>query len=183
MYLSIVIHTDSVTGYDVRDTCAGLLILLGTTFVFIVELEDGEVSKRDTTMTFTTFVLFDLFNALSCRHNSRPVYELKWNSNSAFLVAVFLSLLGQLLVIYFEPLQNVFRTVALSANDLLFISCMASSMIVLDTIRKKCFASIFTEKLSAGANGGGGGLNNPFDTSVGSSKKKEELDNSQTQIV
>lgn len=30
-------------------------------------MSDGVVTPRDTTMTFTCFVLFDLFNALSCR--------------------------------------------------------------------------------------------------------------------
>ena len=30
-------------------------------------MQDGTVTPRDTTMTFTCFVLFDMFNALSCR--------------------------------------------------------------------------------------------------------------------
>jgi hypothetical protein len=47
---------------------------IGTLYVFVSEMKDGGVSKRDTTMTFTTFVMFDMFNALCCRHNSRPVF-------------------------------------------------------------------------------------------------------------
>jgi magnesium-transporting ATPase (P-type) len=154
---------------------SGLLILLGTTFVFVVELEDGEVSKRDTTMTFTTFVLFDLFNALACRHNSRPVYELQWNSNSAFLIAVFLSLLGQIAVIYFAPLQKVFRTVALSLQDMIFIVCLASSMLVLDTIRKKCFPGVFAESIAT-TTAGGDGAGLPLMSWNMSAVKKKELD-------
>jgi magnesium-transporting ATPase (P-type) len=46
-------------------------------------------------MTFTAFVMFDMFNALACRHNSKPVYELAWNSNGAFLLALAFSLGGQ----------------------------------------------------------------------------------------
>ena len=30
-------------------------------------MEDGKITPRDTTMTFTCFVFFDMFNALSCR--------------------------------------------------------------------------------------------------------------------
>lgn len=30
-------------------------------------MSDGKVTPRDTTMTFTCFVFFDMFNALSCR--------------------------------------------------------------------------------------------------------------------
>ena len=37
----------------------------GTLFVFREEGEDGKITRRDTTMTFTTFVFFDMFNALS----------------------------------------------------------------------------------------------------------------------
>ena len=30
-------------------------------------MKDGLVTSRDTTMTFTCFVFFDMFNALACR--------------------------------------------------------------------------------------------------------------------
>jgi Ca2+-transporting ATPase len=43
------------------------IIIVGTLWVFKRELSDNDVSKRDTTMTFTCFVFFDMFNALSCR--------------------------------------------------------------------------------------------------------------------
>ena len=128
-----------------RVVTSGIVILLGTLYVFITEMEDGEISRRDTTMTFTTFVAFDLFNALCCRHNSRAVYELSWNSNTAFLFAAGFSITGQLLVIYFPPFQNVFQTVSLSLWDLVYIITIASSIIVVDTIRKKFFGNYFAE--------------------------------------
>ncbi len=34
---------------------------------FEFQLNDNVITKRDTTMTFTCFVFFDMFNALSCR--------------------------------------------------------------------------------------------------------------------
>lgn len=33
----------------------------------LVQMEDNLITPRDTTMTFTCFVMFDMFNALSCR--------------------------------------------------------------------------------------------------------------------
>lgn len=116
-------------------------------YIFLHEMEDGAISSRDLTMTFTTFVMFDMFNALVCRHNSRIVFELQWGSNKAFLLALLFSLTGQFLVIYCPPLQKVFRTVALSLEDIMFVILMASSMIIVDSIRKKCFPNIFTEIL------------------------------------
>ena len=143
-----------------------------------MELEDGEVSMRDTSMTFTTFVLFDLFNALACRHNSRPVYELKWNSNTAFLAAVLLSIVGQVMVIYFEPLQRVFRTVSLSLNDIMFIVGLSSTMLLLDTIRKKCFPATFTESKASGGESVSFNFSSlvPMGGSSSTSKKKDNAD-------
>jgi Ca2+-transporting ATPase len=143
-----------------RVVTSGLLILFGTMMVFLAELDDnGEVTSRDLTMTFTTFVMFDMFNAYSCRHNSTPVTGLDspWKSNHAFLLALTFSLGGQLLVIYFPPLQKVFRTEALSVADLMLVVLLGSTMFVLDTVRKRYFAHIFTElHPGKGAAGTGG---------------------------
>eukprot|EP01040_Poterioochromonas_malhamensis_P012300 gene12300-13453_t len=139
-----------------RVITSGILILIGTMYVFIHEMEDGEISSRDLTMTFTTFVMFDMFNAYACRHNSRSFFEIHWNSNHAFLVAATFSLTGQALVVYFPPLQKVFRTVTLSFMDIFFVVILASTMLLLDYIRKRYFSDIFTEKVATLTNSGGG---------------------------
>ena len=126
-----------------RVLTSGFYILVGTMCVFLYTLGDKlEPSRHDLTMTFTTFVSFDLFNALSCRHNHRPIYELSWNSNTAFLVAIGLSIVGQLLVIYFAPFQKVFRTEYLEFNDLLHVILLTSTTLVLDTLRKKLLPGV-----------------------------------------
>lgn len=49
------------------------LILLFV-FFFPVQMRDNIITPRDTTMTFTCFVFFDMFNALSCRSQvSKPL--------------------------------------------------------------------------------------------------------------
>ena len=116
-------------------------IVSGTLFVFYQELErgnDGEyiVTRRDRTVSFTTFVLFDMFNALSCRSDTKSVFDLGLFKNKAFVLAVSGSLIGQLLVIYFPPLQNVFQTEQLSLYDLMYILIIASSVFVVDECRK-----------------------------------------------
>lgn len=132
-----------------RVLTSAILILLGTTFIFIHEMEDGEISSRDLTMTFTMFVMFDLFNAYTCRHNIRSVFDISFTSNTTFLAATVFSAGGQLLVIFFPPLQKVFKTVSLSLYDVTMLVSIASTMVVLDTIRKKYFARIFTEVVSS----------------------------------
>ena len=53
-----------------------------------------------------------------------------------FLLAVGGSLLGQMLVIYFPPLQAVFQTEALLLSDLALLACIASTVLIFDEIRK-----------------------------------------------
>lgn len=120
-----------------RVLTSACFIVCGTLYVFWVELSaDGTISKRDRTMSFTTFVMFDMFNALSCRSDDKSIFEIGILSNTFFVYAVGASLLGQLLVIYFPPLQATFQTEALTLGDLLYICCIASSVLVIDEIRK-----------------------------------------------
>jgi Ca2+-transporting ATPase len=51
---------------------SAVIIMLGTLTTYYREMSiDGEVTERDTTMTFTCFVLSDMFNALTCRSNTK----------------------------------------------------------------------------------------------------------------
>ncbi|KAH7274094.1 hypothetical protein B0J15DRAFT_385734 [Fusarium solani] len=111
-----------------RVLTSAAIITIGTMLIYRREMvADGQVTRRDTTMTFTCFVFFDMFNALSCRSESKSVLrgEVGLFSNNLFNWAVSLSIAGQLLVIYFPWLQETFQTEALGFFDLvrLFILC------------------------------------------------------------
>uniref|UniRef100_A0A665U715 Calcium-transporting ATPase n=1 Tax=Echeneis naucrates TaxID=173247 RepID=A0A665U715_ECHNA len=116
---------------------SALIIVCGTLFVFWRELQDNVITPRDTTMTFTCFVFFDMFNALSSRSQTRMVHEMGLCSNRTFCYAVLASIMGQLLVIYFPPLQNIFQTESLSIFDLLFLVSLTSSVCVVSEVIKK----------------------------------------------
>ncbi|XP_036394644.1 calcium-transporting ATPase type 2C member 1 [Megalops cyprinoides] len=121
----------------VKILVSSLIIVCGTLFVFWRELRDNEITPRDTTMTFTCFVFFDMFNALSSRSQTRMVHEMGLCSNRTFCYAVLGSIMGQLLVIYFPPLQKVFQTESLSIFDLLFLLGLTSSVCVVSEAIKK----------------------------------------------
>ncbi|KAI9692765.1 MAG: High affinity Ca2+/Mn2+ P-type ATPase-like protein [Bogoriella megaspora] len=117
------------------------MIMLGTLVTYIREMNDGIVTARDTTMTFTCFVLFDMFNALTCRSEGKSVLrgEVKvWgkDSNRMFNYAVTGSLIGQAMVIYLPMLQRVFQTEALFFSDIVWLLLVASSVFWLDEGRK-----------------------------------------------
>ena len=56
--------------------------------------------------------------------------------NRMFLYAVGGSIIGQLLVIYFPPLQVIFQTEALFISDLAFLLLLCSSVLVVDELWK-----------------------------------------------
>ncbi|KAK7830309.1 hypothetical protein U0070_018817 [Myodes glareolus] len=122
------------------------VIIAGTLFIFWREIpENGTSTPRTTTMAFTCFVFFDLFNALSCRSQTKLIFEIGFFRNRMFLFSVLGSLLGQLAVIYAPPLQKVFQTENLRALDLLLLAGLASSVFVLSELLKLC------EKFCSGA--------------------------------
>ncbi|KAI9868634.1 MAG: High affinity Ca2+/Mn2+ P-type ATPase-like protein [Trichoglossum hirsutum] len=115
------------------------IIMVGTMMIYIREMSlDGKITARDTTMTFTCFVLFDMFNALTCRSESKSVLrgEVGIISNKMFNFAVAASLGGQLAVIYLPWLQTVFQTEALGFLDLIGLVTVASTVFWVDEARK-----------------------------------------------
>jgi len=112
--------------------------MIGTMLIYIYEMTDGKVTARDTTMTFTSFVLFDMFNALTCRSEGKSVLrgEIGLFSNKMFNYAVAGSLIGQATVIYVPFVQKIFQTEALSLLDLICLIIVASAVFWVDEARK-----------------------------------------------
>lgn len=98
--------------------------------------EDGKTSPRDVTMTFTCFVFFDMWNALSSRSQERLIVDIGIFNNNVFWLAVALSVIGQLAVIYFPPLQYIFQTEALTFGDLAGLLLITSSVFFVIEVRK-----------------------------------------------
>ncbi|KAM4833675.1 calcium-transporting ATPase type 2C member 2 [Thomomys bottae] len=126
-------------GLVLRVLMSAAIIISGTLFIFWKEIpEDKASTPRTTTMTFTCFVFFDLFNALSCRSQTKLISELGFLRNHMFVYSVLGSVLGQLAVIYVPPLQKVFQTEGLGALDLLLLTGLASSVFIFSELLKLC---------------------------------------------
>lgn len=114
---------------------SAVMIIVGTLYIFVKEMTDNEITARDTTMTFTCFVLFDMFNALSCRHYSKSIFKIGLK-NLMFNLAVLGSLFGQLCAIYVPFFQGIFQTEALYFSDLVHLVLLCSTVFIGDEIRK-----------------------------------------------
>lgn len=137
-----------------RVLTSATVIMTGTLGIYYREMSsDNTVTARDTTMTFTCFVFFDMFNALTCRSEGKSILrgDLALTGNRMFNFAVGGSLLGQLAVIYVPFFQRIFQTEALGLRDLGVLAALTSSVFWIDEARK------YWRARSRGTRGLGGG--------------------------
>jgi P-type Ca2+ transporter type 2C len=88
----------------------------------------GGDPERWKTMVFTTLCLSQMGHAMAVRSNSRLTIELNPFSNPFILLAVGLTSILQLLLVYVEPLRAFFGTHYLSLTELGV--CLGTSMLV-----------------------------------------------------
>ena len=86
--------------------------------------------ERWKTMVFTTLCLAQMGHAIAVRSNTQMTYEMSPVSNPFVLVAVIITTILQLMLVYIEPLRNFFGTHVLSPNELLICFGFSTLMFV-----------------------------------------------------
>ena len=118
----------------------GAVVAAGSLIVLDASLPGGLIEGSGTmryaqTMTFTTLVLFQIFNVFNARSDERSLFKGMF-SNKWLWGAVLLSLILQVAVIYTPFLQHAFTTVSLSLGDWLRCAAVASSVLWLRELSK-----------------------------------------------
>ncbi|KZO92293.1 calcium-transporting P [Calocera viscosa TUFC12733] len=108
------------------------MIVFGTLFVYVHELSDGRMSKRDQTMTFTSFVFLDLVSAIQNRGLSCGLLQ-----NRMLITTVSVSFITQLALIYVPVMQAIFQTESLSSRDLFILVALAVTSFGFHEIRRR----------------------------------------------
>jgi len=111
----------------------GLVMAIGTLAVLDASLPRGFIEGSGTiayaqTMAFTTLTLFQLFNVFNARSDHASAFHGLF-ANRWLWAAVGLSVALHAAVIYIPVLQSAFSTTSLSANDWLFCTAVASSVL------------------------------------------------------
>ncbi|EPQ26666.1 uncharacterized protein PFL1_05646 [Pseudozyma flocculosa PF-1] len=114
-----------------RIAFSATMIVVGTLYIYVHELNQGVADQRDSTMTFTCFVLLDLTSAVQNRGLHTPL-----TANRMLGLTVSVSLFAQLCMVYLPLLQGVFQTTALSVNDLALLSTLAGVSFALHEARR-----------------------------------------------
>jgi len=107
------------------------VMAIGTLALFSKYLPDYEHAR---TVAFSTLVLFQLFNVISCKSEKVPFYRNffnNWHLIGAIAASVFL----QIAIIY-TPLNAIFKTVAMPASEWIIIASVASLSLVYREIDK-----------------------------------------------
>jgi Ca2+-transporting ATPase len=97
------------------------------------------------TLTFTGFVLFQMFNVFNCRSLHRSSFSIPLHKNRFLMVAVGVSILAQLVVVYAPPMQFLFKTVPLGWMDWVLIAGLSLCVLFLEEAKKIWLRSIDEE--------------------------------------
>ena len=108
----------------------GIVMAIGTIAVFSYELSINAPERKAMTVAFTLFVMYQLFNAYNRKANS--------NTSSKYLyIAILISFILQVLIIYIPQLQIIFRTTSIDLIDWLIIIIVSCTIIITDKLMNK----------------------------------------------
>ncbi|WPP33947.1 cation-translocating P-type ATPase C-terminal domain-containing protein [Streptomyces sp. CL7] len=111
-------------------TRSGVVMAAGTVAVFASARALTDDTATATTMAFTTFVLFQLFNALAVRSEGGPVLGRHQLHNRTLWICLAAVLVLQVIAVQAPFAQDVFDTVALSAAQWAVCLLTASSVLL-----------------------------------------------------
>ena len=111
----------------------GVVMTAGSLYALDASLPGGLVDGEGTlpyaqTMTFTTLMLFQIFNVLNARSDERSAFVNLFH-NTWLWMAMGGSVVLQVIVVYTPFLQRAFGTVPLTGSDWLFCAAVASSVL------------------------------------------------------
>ncbi len=109
---------------------SGLVMAIGTIAVFSYQLSINSNESKAMTVAFTLFVMYQLFNAYNRKANS--------DKPSTYLyLAITISFVLQVLIIYIPQLQIIFRTTSISLIDWMVIIIVAFTIILSEKIMNR----------------------------------------------
>ncbi|MDF1584459.1 MAG: HAD-IC family P-type ATPase [Methyloprofundus sp.] len=119
----------------------GLIMAVGTLGILYYDLQIGENQSgigvaHATTLAFTTFVLFQVFNVFNARAEKGTAFNRYFCTNRLLWLAIFCVVLLQILVIHWPPAQLIFHTTALTPMDWLIAVGIAASVLIVEELRK-----------------------------------------------
>ncbi len=114
-----------------------LPMAIGTLYLFKGYFET-DLTKA-LTISLTTLAMFQWFNAWNCRSESKSIFQMNPFSNKFLVGATVIVIFLQLFALHTPFLQKILHTTPLSLLEWLIIIPIASSIILVEEIRKLFF--------------------------------------------
>jgi len=113
----------------------GLIMMAGTVGMLWWGLETGTETHAQS-LAFTTFVLFQVFNAFNARVARRSTFNANFFRNRTLWLALIGVVVLQVLAVQWTPAHAIFDVEKLTAGDWFLATLVASSVLVLEELRK-----------------------------------------------
>jgi len=126
----------------------GFIMMVGTLGVFWWELQNGTRIHAQS-MAFTTFVLFQVFNAFNSRVSKGSTFNANFFRNRWLWIALAGVVILQVLAVQWSPAQRIFSVESLPLVDWIIATLVASSVLVLEESRKWIRRTIWPEAEAA----------------------------------
>ncbi|MDO5825841.1 MAG: calcium-translocating P-type ATPase, PMCA-type [Methanosphaera sp.] len=117
-------------------TLIGLVMMCGTLGIYIYELTKGSSYLLASSIAFSVFVVYQLFNVFNCKSNSKK-------TNKTLYISVVFSFILQLCAIYVPQLQTIFKTTAISPGTWIYIVILGLMIFIAERIIRVFERKIF----------------------------------------
>jgi magnesium-transporting ATPase (P-type) len=108
----------------------GVVVALGTLFVFWWTLEQtGDLVKAQS-LAMTQMVAFQFFHVFNSRSLDRSIFQVPLFSNRFLFFSIIAAGVAHLAVLHLGPLQTVFRTVPLDGSEWLTVLAVGSVVVL-----------------------------------------------------
>ena len=113
----------------------GVMMMVGTLAVLYYGMHTGS-EARALTLAFTTFVLFQFFNVFNARNESGSAFNANFFNNRLLWLSLACTVGLQAVAVHWPPASRIFGTTGMAWTDWGIAIGVASSVLVLDEVRK-----------------------------------------------
>jgi P-type Ca2+ transporter type 2C len=121
----------------------GLIMMVGSLTVF--SYYQGDYAKA-LTMAMTTLAIFQWFNAWNCRRETDSVFSQSPFTNKYLIGATVIVVLLQVAAVHVPFMQRILRTVPLTGYEWLLCTLVASTVVLIEEVRKFIFRHNISRK-------------------------------------
>ena len=113
----------------------GVIMAAGTLFMFKMYNPIKNIIYAQT-IAFCTLMMYQMFNVLNRRSEKHSLFKIGIFSNSKLIIAILISIVLQLVVVYVPFMQDIFSTTAINFGDWIYVILVSSTVLIFGEVVK-----------------------------------------------